>query len=131
VYFIYGMYYCLNFSCMPEGDAGCVLLRSIEPIEGTELMADARGISRDRLRSGAGMRLLTSGPGRVCEALQITRAALNGAPLFERDSELKIVDDSWRPESIVQTARVGITKSADLPLRFAIAGNPFVSGPRR
>lgn len=131
VYFIYGMYYCLNFSCMPEGDAGCVLLRAIEPMEGTELMADARVISRERLRSVAGMRLLTSGPGRLCEALQITRAALNGAPLFESDSGLKIADEGWRPESIVESARVGITKSADLPLRYAIAGNQFVSGPKQ
>jgi DNA-3-methyladenine glycosylase len=130
VYFIYGMYYCLNFSCMPEGEAGSVLLRAIEPLEGTELMAEARGISRATLNSKAGMRALTSGPGRLCEALGITRAAFNGASLFKSDSRLNIVDDGWRPEAIVKSARVGITKSADLPLRYAIAGNAFVSGPK-
>jgi DNA-3-methyladenine glycosylase len=130
VYFIYGMYYCLNFSCMPEGEAGSVLLRAIEPLEGTELMAEARGISRATLNSKAGMRALTSGPGRLCEALGITRAAFNGASLFKSDSRLNIVDDGWRPEAIVNSARVGITKSADLPLRYAIAGNAFVSGPK-
>jgi DNA-3-methyladenine glycosylase len=131
VYFIYGMYYCLNFSCMPEGDAGSVLLRAIEPTEGTELMAEARGISRERLHSAAGMRLLTSGPGRVCEALQITRTAMNGVAVFKPDSPLKIVDDGWRPQAIVQGARVGISKSSDLPLRYFIADNGFVSSPRK
>jgi DNA-3-methyladenine glycosylase len=130
VYFIYGMYYCLNFSCMPEGDAGSVLLRAIEPMEGTELMADARGISRERLRSAAGMRSLTSGPGRLCQALRITRKRVNGASLFETDSALKIVDDGWRPTAIKESARVGISKSADLPLRYMVADNPFVSSPK-
>jgi DNA-3-methyladenine glycosylase len=131
VYFIYGMHYCLNFSCMPEGDAGSVLLRAIEPVEGTELMAEARGISRERLHSAAGIRLLTSGPGRVCQALQITRKVMNGVSLFEADSPLKIVDDGWRPEAIVEGTRVGISKSSDLPLRYFIADNAFVSNPRR
>src|SRR5947208_12488152 len=66
VYFIYGVHYCLNFSCMPEGNAGCVLLRAIEPIEGAEQMAHARGIEPERLQSISGQRLLTSGPGRLC-----------------------------------------------------------------
>src|SRR5690348_10099680 len=65
VYFIYGVHYCLNFSCLPEGQAGCVLLRAIEPLEGIETMAKARGISRERLKSASGINLLTSRPGRV------------------------------------------------------------------
>src|SRR3954465_13973857 len=73
VYFIYGMHYCLNFSCMPEGQAGCVLLRAIEPLEGLERMAEARGSDPARLKSISGLRMLTSGPGRVCQALRITR----------------------------------------------------------
>src|SRR5438874_7164432 len=73
VYFIYGVHYCLNFSCMPEGNAGCVLLRALEPIEGLEQMARARGVEAGRLHSLSGKRLLTSGPGRVCQALGITR----------------------------------------------------------
>src|SRR5579864_448463 len=57
VYFIYGVHYCLNFSCMPEGQAGSVLLRALEPIEGIEQMAQARGISEERLQSTSGLRL--------------------------------------------------------------------------
>src|SRR5213082_2219257 len=78
VYFIYGMHYCLNFSCMPEGQAGCVLLRAIEPLEGLKEMAAARGLSPERLSSISGLKMLTSGPGRVCQALEITRPKLNG-----------------------------------------------------
>lgn len=128
VYFIYGVHYCLNFSCMPEGQAGSVLLRAIEPLEGIEDMADARGVARDRLHSISGLRLLASGPGRVCEALAITRAGFNGQRLYVRDSPLKIVGDGWRPQEIRETLRIGITKSSEMPLRYVIAGNPFVSG---
>lgn len=133
VYFIYGVHYCLNFSCMPQGSAGCVLLRAIEPLEGIEQMAEARGIERDSLRTASGLRLLTSGPGRVCQALSITRDGFNGEKLYAPDSPLMITDDHWRPEEICKTARVGITKSSDMPLRYLIAGNPFVSGsnPRK
>src|SRR5579859_3401423 len=128
VYFIYGVHYCLNFSCMPKGNAGCVLLRAIEPIEGIEQMAEARGIEPSRLHSTSGLRLLTSGPGRVCEALGITRKEFNSATLYSSVSPLKIVDDAWSPEEIRESARIGITKSPDLPLRYSIAGSPFVSG---
>lgn len=128
VYFIYGVHYCLNFSCMPEGNAGCVLLRAIEPIEGIDEMAEARGIEASRLLSTSGLRLLTSGPGRVCEALGITRKGFNGATLYSSASPLKIVDDGSSPETIRESARIGITKSPDLPLRYNIAGSPFVSG---
>jgi DNA-3-methyladenine glycosylase len=128
VYFIYGMHYCLNFSCMPEGSAGSVLLRALEPIEGIEQMAFARGISEHRLHSVSGLRLLTSGPGRLCEALGITRKQSNGQALYAPDSPLIIVDDRFRPSAIRDTLRVGITKSAEMPLRYVIDGNAFVSG---
>lgn len=128
VYFIYGAHYCLNFSCMPEGQAGCVLLRAIEPLEGLEQMAEARGLAPERLRSISGLRALTSGPGRVCQALGITRETLNGERLYTPDSPLKIIDDGSRPDDIRETARIGITKSHDMPLRYLIAGNAFVSG---
>ena len=130
VYFIYGVHYCLNFSCMPEGNAGSVLLRAIEPIEGIEQMAEARGVEASRLHSTSGLRLLTSGPGRVCEALGITRNDFNGATLYTSASPLKIVDDSWRPSQIRETVRIGITKSASLPLRYLIADNLFASGSK-
>jgi len=130
VYFIYGVHYCLNFSCMLEGQAGSVLLRAIEPLEGMAEMAKARGVSAQRVHSISGRRLLTSGPGRVCQALGITRARFNGQKLYARDSELKIVADDWHPPEIRETLRIGITKSAELPLRYLIRDNQFVSGRR-
>ena len=130
VYFIYGVHYCLNFSCMPEGQAGCVLLRAIEPMEGLEEMAKARGVNPEHLHSISGLKMLTSGPGRVCQALSITRQKLNGQELFRADSPLKIVDDSWPPAEIRETLRIGITKSHEMPLRYLIAGNQFVSGKK-
>jgi DNA-3-methyladenine glycosylase len=131
VYFIYGMHYCLNFSCMPEGNAGCVLLRALQPLEGLAEMARARRLRPERLSSNSGLRLLTSGPGRLCEALSITRERLNGQELYGRNSPLKIVDDGWKPEQISESARIGISKSPDMPLRYFIMGNEFVSGKIR
>jgi DNA-3-methyladenine glycosylase len=128
VYFIYGVHYCLNFSCMPEGQAGCVLLRALEPVEGLAQMASGRGLDPERLHSISGLRMLTSGPGRLCQALQITRKNLNGKELYIANSPLKIVDDGSHLEEIRETLRIGITKSHEMPLRYVIAGNPFVSG---
>jgi DNA-3-methyladenine glycosylase len=128
IYFIYGMHYCLNFSCMPEGRAGCVLLRALEPLDGLKEMAQARGLDSERIHTISGLKMLTSGPGRVCQALEITRARLNGEKLYTANSPLKIVDDGWRPNETRETLRIGITKSHDMPLRYVIAGNPFVSG---
>jgi DNA-3-methyladenine glycosylase len=130
VYFIYGAHYCLNFSCLPEGQAGCVLLRALEPLEGIEQMAEARGISRERVHSRSSLKLLTSGPGRVCEALSITREGLNGQELYRAASPLKIVDDGTQPDDIRESTRIGITKSSEMPLRYLLAGNVFVSGKR-
>ena len=130
VYFIYGMHYCLNFSCMPEGCAGCVLLRALEPLEGIAQMAGARAIARERLQSPTGLRALTSGPGRLCEAFGITRESFNGQELYAPGSPLKVVDDGWSQGQIQESSRIGITKSSEMPLRYFIAGNPFVSGKR-
>lgn len=130
VYFIYGMHYCLNFSCMPEGRAGCVLLRALEPLEGLEEMANARGLNPEHLHSISGLKNLTSGPGRVCQALSITRQKVNGQELFTENSPLKIVDDRWRPGEIREALRIGITKSHEMPLRYLIVGNQFVSGKK-
>jgi len=130
VYFIYGVHYCLNFSCLPEGNAGCVLLRALEPLEGIAQMARARGVPREGLHSSSGLKLLTSGPGRVCEALTITRERLNGQELYREESPLKIVDDGTKQSGIRESTRIGITKSSDMPLRYFLAGNVFVSGKR-
>jgi DNA-3-methyladenine glycosylase len=129
VYFIYGNHYCLNVSCMPQGEAGCVLIRALEPLSGAELMARRRGLKTNVI-SGNGRRLLTSGPGRLCEAFTITRTRDNGKDLVDPDSDLVLMDDSRHPEQITVTPRVGITKAAEYPLRYVIAGNRFVTGSR-
>jgi DNA-3-methyladenine glycosylase len=125
VYFIYGNHYCLNVSCLPEGTAGAILFRAAEPLLGIEAMAKARGVAIDRPR---GLLNLTSGPGRLAEAFRITRTQDNGKDFTDQDSDLFIVDDGYRVPEIVTTARIGITKAAELPLRYLIAGNAFVSG---
>jgi DNA-3-methyladenine glycosylase len=122
VYFIYGMHYCLNFSCEPEGQAGCVLLRAIEPISGLEEMARRRGLPR-----GIAPRRLASGPGRLCQALEITRTAINGVDVTHRDSPLQVGDDGFDSAEIIATPRIGIRKAADRPLRFLLKGNVYVS----
>jgi DNA-3-methyladenine glycosylase len=130
VYLIYGNHYCLNVSCMPEGDAGCILIRALEPIDGLRDMARARGIQLERNASPAKLRMLTSGPGRLCQALAITRPKHNNVDMTSRDSELWIGDDGFRPEAVRSTTRIGITKAAEHELRYVIAGNEFVSGKR-
>jgi DNA-3-methyladenine glycosylase len=123
VYFIYGMHFCLNFSCQPEGHGAGVLLRAIEPVEGSETMARLRGLA-----AGANPRLLTSGPGRLCQALGIVRETHNGIDVTSARSGLHVEDDGVAPDEIAVSPRIGIRKAADRPLRFTIAGNPFVSG---
>jgi DNA-3-methyladenine glycosylase len=125
VYFIYGNHYCLNVSCQREGKAGCVLFRALEPLVGLEEMAHVRGMvvhgPRDTPK-------LTSGPGRLAEAFGITRSRDNGCDLTSSDSSLWIGDDGSPRERIGITPRIGITKAADQPLRYLLAGNAFISG---
>ncbi len=107
VYFIYGMHYCLNVSCEPEGRAGGVLFRALEPI--------------------CGLKLSTSGPGRLCKAFGITRSRDNGVDFTSRSSDLQIQDDGYSANDILITPRIGITKEASRPARYLLAGNSFVS----
>jgi len=127
VYFIYGVHYCVNVSCMPVGDAGCVLLRALEPIAGIEEMALHRKMKLALRPTHRELRSLTAGPGRLAQALGITRPRDNGKDFTARNSDLQIVEDGFRPEGISISKRVGITKAADAPLRYLIMGNPFVS----
>jgi len=127
VYFIYGNHYCLNVSCLPDGVAGGILFRALEPLSGIEAMARSRGLSA---RVPHDPRLLTSGPGRLAEAFGITRARDNGKDLTSAKSDLFIADDGYSSPRVLITKRIGITKSAHLPLRYIIAENRFVSGPR-
>ncbi|MFI5102254.1 MAG: DNA-3-methyladenine glycosylase [Terriglobales bacterium] len=131
VYFIYGNHYCLNVSCLPDGVPGCVLFRALEPVAGIAQMAEARGIAAAKqpaLEKISFLKKIASGPGRMTEALEITRMRDNGKSLVSARSDLRIVDDGYRVRRIVVTPRIGIVKSAEQPLRYFIAGNPFVSG---
>jgi DNA-3-methyladenine glycosylase len=128
VYFIYGNHYCLNVSCQPEGNAAAVLFRALEPLAGIEQMALARDLT---VVSPRDLPLLTSGPGRMAEAFGVTRVRDNGKDLTSARSDLWLADDGFVPERILVTKRIGITKAADKPWRYVIAGNPFVSGPKK
>jgi len=167
VYFIYGNHYCLNASCLPEGIPGCVLFRALEPVEGIEQMAEARGVDLGRnqvegraiqVRVGTAapgcpaeqssanvggqnnsgfaqanqstLKKISSGPGRLTEALGITRQRDNAKSLISPRSDLRIADDAYRVRRVTVTPRIGISKSTAQPLRYFIAGNPFVSGRR-
>jgi len=133
VYFIYGNHHCLNVSCLPDGVPGCVLFRALEPVVGTERMTDARGIEIAKeidLKKISFLKKISSGPGRMAEALEITRKRDNGKSLVSQRSDLRIADDGYRVRRVAVTPRIGIVKSAEQPLRYLIAGNPFVSGRR-
>jgi DNA-3-methyladenine glycosylase len=128
VYLVYGNYWCLNVSTLPDGEAGGVLFRALEPIAGLEAMARARGLDSSHV-TGRPARLLTSGPGRMAQALGVTRARDNNKNLCDFKSDLVIVDDGSPAPKVGVTVRVGITKAVNEPLRYIVAGNPFVSGP--
>jgi DNA-3-methyladenine glycosylase len=127
VYFIYGNHYCLNVSCEPEGLAGGVLFRALEPLSGEKEMALARGVE---IHTAKDLPKLTSGPGRLAEAFGITRLRDNGCDLTSATSSLWIGDDGYRARNIRVTPRIGITKAAEKALRYVLAGNAFVSGPK-
>jgi DNA-3-methyladenine glycosylase len=130
VYFIYGNYDCFNVSCLPDGEAGGVLFRALEPLLGIEEMSRARGVFINMHGNGyetRDLRKLTSGPGRLAEAFGITRERDNGKDLTSSRSDLFITDDAYPPPRVRTTPRIGITKAAKRMLRFVIAGNEFVS----
>lgn len=118
VYLIYGVHECLNFVVEREGKAGCVLIRAVEPLAGIESMRRRRPMAR-RIED------IASGPGKLTRAMGITRK-LNGADLVTGPLTLRSPAHS-RAFAIRTTPRIGVTKCADWPLRFLIAGNNFVS----
>ena len=130
VYAIYGRYFCMNVSCEAEGRAGCVLLRALEPLEGADLMARNRGLAPGGLGAGGLTRQLASGPGRLCQALGITRQSHNGLDLTDSASALQIRDDGYTVTEALATARIGIREAVDWPLRFVLPGNRCVSGAK-
>jgi DNA-3-methyladenine glycosylase len=127
IYFIYGVHYCLNISCLPEGDAGCVLIRALEPVSGVDDMAKARDLADLDLTSMRDLRKLASGPGKLCEALGITLPRDNSKDMLSPKSDLQVVNDGFSVEEVAVTQRIGITKSAEMPLRYVIAGNAYLS----
>lgn len=114
VYFIYGMYYCLNFTTDVNGP-GAVLIRAAEPIRGIQRMIERRGMSDERR--------LASGPGRLCEAMGID-LSFNGARVGH---QLKVKAREHEPR-ISTSKRIGITRATELEWRFFETESPFVSG---
>lgn len=115
VYFVYGMHYCCNIVVGPEGYGAAVLIRAIEIIEGVEYV---RIIKRSRKQ-------LTNGPAKLCQALSIDMG-FNGHLLTKKPLKLKVAS-LYENEKIIQTTRVGISKGKDIPWRFYIKDNPYVS----
>lgn len=119
VYRSYGLHWCLNIVCCEEGHGAAVLIRAIEPLEGIGTMRARRGVQD--------VRLLCSGPGRLCQALAITREH-NGMRIDAAPFELT---PPTRAPSIVCGPRIGISKAVDVPWRFGLVGSRFVSRPFR
>jgi DNA-3-methyladenine glycosylase len=133
VYAIYGRYFCLNISCEAEGQAGCVLLRALEPVSGLEQMAMNRGLPPELSRSDTFLRQLTTGPSRLCQALGVVRTSHNGLDVTRAGSGLEVRDDGFEVREAMVTPRIGINESnaaVDWPLRFTVPANRFVSGPK-
>lgn len=130
VYVIYGMYFCMNVSCEAEGRGGGILLRALEPMPGPNGAALARMALNRGLAPGARASLLTSGPGRLCQALGLNRKTHNGLDLVDSASPLQIRDDGWATSEVMVTARIGIHEAVDWPLRFALPGHHCVSGAK-
>jgi DNA-3-methyladenine glycosylase len=131
VYFIYGNHYCLNVSCLPDGEAGGVLFRALEPVTGIARMTQNRGLQPHRSKTGlspADLRRLANGPGKLTQALAITRAH-NGLNLTDSTQVLYLADDGSPKPRAKTTPRIGISKATSLRLRYLIADNPFVSKP--
>jgi DNA-3-methyladenine glycosylase len=119
VYLIYGIHECLNFVAESVGEAGCVLIRALEPLCGLETM-HARRHAAKRIQD------LCSGPGKLTAAMGITRA-LNGANVTEPGEFVVRRPLHETPLEIGTSTRIGITKCVDWPLRFFVRENPFVS----
>lgn len=118
VYRSYGVHWCANVVCLAEGVGAAVLLRAVEPLQGLDVMRERRGVDDERL--------LCSGPGRLAQALGITRAH-DGLPLDAPPFEL------CRPEgevTVVTGPRIGVSRATESPWRYALRGSAFVSRPR-
>ena len=117
VYRSYGLHWCLNLVCREEGHGAGVLIRAIEPLAGLDRMMERRGTTNPHL--------LCSGPGRVGQALGITRA-LDGHALDAAPFELRAPPQAV---PVVSGPRIGISRAKDTPWRFGLAGSTFLSRP--
>ena len=117
VYFTYGMHYCGNIVCGPKGQGSGVLIRAVEPLEGENLLKDNR-LGKTGIE-------ITNGPAKLCQALKIDKA-WNGHDLEKAPLQL-ILNDELSTEDIVQTTRIGISRAKDVPWRFYVRDNPYVS----
>ncbi|WP_090183039.1 MULTISPECIES: DNA-3-methyladenine glycosylase [unclassified Duganella] len=121
VYQSHGIHWCLNFVCREQGHGAGVLIRALEPVEGLETMRARRGLDDERL--------LCSGPGRLGQALGVTRE-FNNRPLSEAPF-LLLPRDPAREVEVLAGPRIGISKAVELPWRFVEAGSRFLSKPMR
>jgi DNA-3-methyladenine glycosylase len=120
VYRSYGIHWCANLVCGDEeGDGSAVLIRALEPLTGLPVMRRRRGLRPDVA--------LCSGPGKLTQAMGITRA-LDGKPMANAPVTVEF-DPTMQPARVVVTPRIGITKAADWPLRFAVEDSRWVSRP--
>ncbi|CAN0430327.1 unnamed protein product, partial [Phaeothamnion confervicola] len=120
VYFIYGNHFCFNVVAHPIARAGAVLVRAIEPLAGLETMLTRRGTGKDSQ--------LTNGPGKLCQALAIAKS-LNGSSLF--GPILYLGTDGHIPvEPVSSSTRIGLSQGIDLPWRYFLEGNRWVSGAK-
>jgi DNA-3-methyladenine glycosylase len=117
VYRSYGIHWCLNLVCAREGAAEAVLVRALEPTQGLDVMRERRGLDD--------LRLLCAGPGRLCQALAISRGH-DGLPLNRPPFELLSAGEDV---AVARAARVGISQAVDAPWRYAAAGSRFLSKP--
>lgn len=117
VYRSYGIHWCANVVCEPDGVAGAVLIRALQPLDGLEVMRERRGTDTDRL--------LCAGPGRLCQALGLTGAD-DGAVLGGSRVQLR---SGPAPERVLTGPRIGLSVSQDLPWRRGEAGSRYLSRP--
>lgn len=119
VYRSYGIHWCLNLVCAESERAEAALVRALEPTRGLEAMRERRGLEPEHS--------LCSGPGKLCQALGITRA-LDGVPLDEPPFELLARENE---PALAVGPRIGITRAVEQPWRYGLAGSPFLSRPMR
>jgi DNA-3-methyladenine glycosylase len=115
VYRSYGIHWCLNFVCREDGHGAGVLIRALEPLQGLDTMRERRGLDD--------VKLLCAGPGRVGQALGITHAC-NGVRLDRKPFKVLAAEGRL---AVASGPRIGISKAADVPWRFGLAGSPFLS----